>query len=259
MTTFGQILLGSALLFLGGGAVRMVGRDVGRALPDRQRQKVAAARREVAAKAAPVITPARKAAATATAPLRSARSRARSKTFFQHVVFRGAPPPGMGRAVPPAASPAPAVKPDTRPAPRPAPSPAPVAAPVLTEVKPMAPNAATPGGAGADLFAAVQHIINHASAGGVRSKLRAITQFDEALGYEAGSLEGFAQRLAEPDQAYASSVWEPVAMAAAHMRAAQMQMAEAGSALRHIMSVTVGEAAGSGTRVPHHDQINSGQ
>ena len=107
----------------------------------------------------------------------------------------------------------------------------------------MSTGTATPGSAGADLFTATQHIVSHAEAGGIRSKLRAVKTFAEGLDYEASSLERWAQRLAEPDQAYPPVVWEPISRAAAHMRAAQQLLGESDSALTSIIGATVGEAA----------------
>ncbi len=115
---------------------------------------------------------------------------------------------------------------------------------------------AAPGSAGADLFTAITGIISAADAGGIKSKQRAFLQLGEALEYEEGALAAFATRLAEPGQQYSAAVWEPLRQAAAHLRAARSRVGESSSALSQVTSVTVGEAASSGVRVPHHEQIN---
>jgi hypothetical protein len=144
------------------------------------------------------------------------------------------------------------VKAQPPPVPAPARSPAPDPA---TRKAPAMPT--TPSGAGADLFTAVQHIIGHAEAGGVQAKYRALSQLQEATEWMSGALEGFARRLAEPDQGYGPAVWEPVATASAHIRAASMASAEGQAALSALLALTIGEAATSSVKVPHHDEINA--
>jgi len=112
-------------------------------------------------------------------------------------------------------------------------------------------------GAGADLFTAVQQIIGHAEAGGIRAKLRALIQLAEAHDYLSQAMEGFARRMAEPDQGYPAGVWEPVAAASAHDKAASMSAGEAVSALTAMLAMTLDEAAQSSVRVPHHDELNA--
>ena len=116
----------------------------------------------------------------------------------------------------------------------------------------------TAAGSGADLFSAMRVIVTHGETGGLQAKLRVFSQLGEVFEYEAGVTESFAKRIAEPDQGYTAAVWEPVATAASHVRAAHMAMSDAASALAHLVSLTLGEASATGQRIPHHDQVNAG-
>lgn len=165
--------------------------------------------------------------------------------------------PAPLRAVPPlpatpAAASLPVMRPD-HPAPVP---PARKDQPVTTQQVPV--TAAGSSGAGADLFAAMRVLVTHAVSGGLQSKQRGLATLAEVLEYQAAVLDELAQRLAEPDQGYPASVWEPVTTSAAHVRGAQARLGEASSALAHLVSLSLGEASATGQKIPHHDQVNSG-
>ena len=128
--------------------------------------------------------------------------------------------------------------------------------PVTTQQAPV--TAAGSSGAGADLFAAMRVLVTHAVSGGLQSKQRGLATLAEVLEYQAAVLDELAQRLAEPDQGYPASVWEPVTTSAAHVRGAQSKLGEASSALTHLVSLSLGEASATGQKIPHHEQINSG-
>jgi hypothetical protein len=245
VSVIGPFLLALAVFAAGGAAGRPVVRAVSARLPDRQKAKVLAA----GAKAAPAVTRARQAAASAA---RNARGR---------IPVQPAPrlPARGAQAVPrPAAQAAGSTVVQFR-KPAPAPAQAAAQAPPRKDPAPMpAGDSLTPGGAGADLFAAIQTVIAHGAAGNVQAKQRALAQLAEACGYVHDALAGFALRLAEPDQHYPASIWEPVGVAAGHAQAAALAIGDGLSALQMVLSMPVGEVAGSGHQIPHHDQVNSG-
>jgi len=149
-----------------------------------------------------------------------------------------APAPGPGPAPPPAGT-----------APAPARQPAPVP-PGRTD-----PVTASPG-ASADLFAAVQQLTAHASAGGLQAKYRAVTALAEALDYMQQHVASWAVQLSEPGQGYPATIWEPLTTVAAHLKAGSGAASESSSAICALAAMTVGELAASPVRAPHHDELN---
>jgi chaperonin GroEL (HSP60 family) len=117
--------------------------------------------------------------------------------------------------------------------------------------------ASAPGG-GADLFTAIQQVTNHAMSGGLRSKQRAFKTLEDAFDYISQQLATFARQLSEPGQEYPASIWEPLATAAAHVKAAASAAGESSSGLGALAGMNLGEAADSSVHVPHNTQLNAG-
>ena len=114
-------------------------------------------------------------------------------------------------------------------------------------------------GAGADLFTAIQQVTNHAMSGGLRSKQRAFKTLEDGFDYISQQLATFARQLAEPGQEYPASIWEPLATAAAHMKAASSAAGESSSGIGALAGMNLGEAADSPVHVPHNTQLNAAQ
>lgn len=112
-------------------------------------------------------------------------------------------------------------------------------------------------GSGADLFSALQQVMSQARSGGLQAKHRAIKTFAEAEDYMSQTLQQFSQEMAEPDQGYPQSIWEPIQQASQHNRAAATKMAESDSAMTQLANMQVGELAASSVKAPHHSELNS--
>ncbi|MGO8961557.1 MAG: hypothetical protein ACLQFR_29925 [Streptosporangiaceae bacterium] len=163
--------------------------------------------------------------------------------------------PVNGSAAPaPAKSPPPAgMKPAARPSLR--------AVPPLTSERtsPVTTGTSVNGlGAGADMLTSVQHLVTHVLSGGIQGKQRGALTASESLSYMADQFTTMAHRMAEPDQGYPASVWEPWLVVASHLQAASIAAGESGSFVGAIRAMTVGELAGSSVRAPHHDELNKG-
>jgi hypothetical protein len=117
-------------------------------------------------------------------------------------------------------------------------------------------SAPAPGG-GADLFTAIQQVTSHAMSGGLRSKQRAFKTLEDGFDYISQQLATFARQLSEPGQEYPASIWEPLATAAAHMKAASSAAGESSSGIGALAGMNLGEAADSPVHVPHNTQLNA--
>jgi len=199
-----------------------------------------------------IVTTARAAGRAARATGRgSARGLRAARSWLPSVVIETPGQPSAPAVAPPApAVRPPAVSPDMRPAER-----GPV--PVTTDTT---PNGASPGtapGGGADLFTAIQQVTGHAMSGGLRSKQRSFKVLEDSFDYMSQQLQAFARQLAEPGQEYPASIWEPLAKAAAHLKAASSAAGESSSGIGALASMPLGEAADSPVHVPHNTQLNA--
>jgi hypothetical protein len=140
------------------------------------------------------------------------------------------------------------------PAPRPdAPRPERAPVPMTTPTSGSAPASA----GGADLFTAIQQVTSHAMSGGLRSKQRSFKTLEDGLDYMSQQVAMFARQLSEPGQEYPASIWEPLAKAAAHLKAAASAAGESSSGIGALAGMNLGEAADSSVHVPHNTQLNA--
>jgi hypothetical protein len=114
-------------------------------------------------------------------------------------------------------------------------------------------------GAGADLFTAIQVVLTHAMAGGLRSKQRAVKTLSDSFDYIHQQLQAFARQMSEPGQHYGPEVWEPLTRMAALCKAASSAGGESGSALNSLAGMNVGELADSARKAPDQSELNSGR
>ena len=241
MQSLAGILLAVAIFWGGGAYVLHVTRNLNAALPAAAQAKTAKVRttvRAIRAQARADDWLERRRAKRAArekdppVPLR-ARAASATRSAWRRAVVPGGGPP-VHRAARATVTPLPAaVNASPQPAPprrlQSVPPPERTPAPMTT---PASGNGSTaPSGASADLFTAVQQITGRARAGGIRSKQRAIVTLSESFDYMAQVIGQWSQQLAEPDQNYPAAIWEPLAQAAAHLKAAANSSSESASSI----------------------------
>ena len=111
-------------------------------------------------------------------------------------------------------------------------------------------------GAGADMLTSVHQLCTHVLNSGIQGKQRGYAVASESFSYMAEQFRMLATRMAESDQAYPPSAYEPWLVVASHLQAAAMAAGEGGSVIAAIRAMTIGEIAGSAMRAPHHDEMN---
>lgn len=126
---------------------------------------------------------------------------------------------------------------------------------------PMTTTAADPvapaGGAGADLFTAIQGLTSRILAGNLRAKQGGIMALGDGMDYVGQSLDRLGTALSEPGQRYPASIWEPIKQAAAHLKAATTACAESSSSINALAAMSVGELTDSATKAPDASQLDA--
>jgi hypothetical protein len=111
-------------------------------------------------------------------------------------------------------------------------------------------------GAGADMLTSVHALATHVLSSGIQGKQRGYSVASESFSYMGDQMHMLATKMAEPDQDYPPSAYEPWKIAAAHLYAAAMACGEGVSVIAAIRAMSVGELAQSAVHAPHHDELN---